>query len=168
MNALTSSGETPLILASRNGHLQCVSLLTLTNAEKNIAENKNGNTALMAAVDGGFFEVVDVLLSTGADVNVVNKHGQSALSKAHTKHDYYINVQKERDLSGQVVPEETITGANSARCCLDSLIQANIESDANASDAVLIVAAERGLDNFVHHLIQLGVDVNAGSSGKKA
>ena len=168
VNALTSSGETPLILASRNGHLQCVSLLTLANADKNVAENKYGNTALMAAVDGGFFEVVDAFLSTGADVNAVNKHGQSALSKAQTKRDYYITVQKERELSGQNVPEETTAEANSARCCLDSLIRANIESDPNANEAVLIVAAEWGLDNFVHHLIQLGVDENAGSSGKQA
>ena len=36
----------------------------------------------------------------------------------------------------------------------------------NTKEAVLLVAVERGLDNFVDHLIQIGTDVNANSPGK--
>ena len=96
MNALTSSGETPLILASRNGHLECASLLTFANAEINIVESKEGNTALMTAVQGGFPEVIDLLLSAGADVNIMDKHGRNALVKAQAKLNHQISVAESK------------------------------------------------------------------------
>ncbi|KAF0698896.1 hypothetical protein As57867_010456, partial [Aphanomyces stellatus] len=76
--------NTPLIIASSNGHLDAAKLLVERGA-KLTAANKNNNTPLLAAVAESRVEVVLFLLGAGADVNVRNTEGKSPLLYATDK-----------------------------------------------------------------------------------
>lgn len=60
-----NDGETPLLKACQNGHLEIIKLLLENGAEVNKAK-RNGATPLFAANSGGHNEVVEFLLSAGA------------------------------------------------------------------------------------------------------
>lgn len=61
-----SNGETPLIVASRQGHNEFVALLTEHHADVNIADNLQ-HTALYYAGERGYNEIVEMLLENGAE-----------------------------------------------------------------------------------------------------
>ena len=66
INAKNNDGETALMWASYNGHLEVVKLLVTLGADVN-AKDKNGNTALMWAIYNGHSEVVAYLKSLNKD-----------------------------------------------------------------------------------------------------
>ena len=73
-------GSTPLILAAREGHRDCIEVLLRLGAEVN-KMNYDGITPLMRAVDG-YKEDMDsirLLISSGASVNGVTRKGETAL-----------------------------------------------------------------------------------------
>ena len=59
-NAMAVEGDTPLIVASRQGNLQAVQTLLATGADVNAANTK-GTTPLMAAGEAGHADVIKVL-----------------------------------------------------------------------------------------------------------
>ena len=71
------TGNSALMLASANGHLEIVTfLLSLSKLSLNF-QNKSGNTALHWACLNGKVEIVSFLLETaGADANLVNCNGE--------------------------------------------------------------------------------------------
>jgi ankyrin repeat protein len=74
--------STPLIIASRSGHLDIVKLLLRHQARVN-AENRDGETALMLASREGYSKIVRRLLKKNAAVNARNKYdGGTALMEA--------------------------------------------------------------------------------------
>ena len=71
-----------LRLASREGHLEIVKLLIENGANINAKDN-DGETALMRASYNGHLEVVKYLIENGADVNIKdNYYGITALDFA--------------------------------------------------------------------------------------
>ncbi len=81
------AGETPLMLASKNGHVDAVKLLLDRGAQINARnpetpDSKRGMTALMLAAQQGHDEVVRMLLEHGADATVKTQFGQTALDLA--------------------------------------------------------------------------------------
>ena len=80
-------GETPLTIASENGHHQVVELLLKEKADVNIQEN-NGWTALMAASRNGHHQIVELLLKGEVDVNIQSNDGWTALMIA-SKNSYH-------------------------------------------------------------------------------
>lgn len=75
--------NTPLIYASRKGHLPVVILLLKRGAALEI-KNTFGNTALILATIEGHIEVVKILIAAGADVNSSNKwNNNTALHYAY-------------------------------------------------------------------------------------
>ena len=75
------SGNTALHLASANGHLDCVKILTLKGAKD--SPNKTGNYALHWAVQNQHLKVVKLLLEdANADILKKNSFGKSALTEA--------------------------------------------------------------------------------------
>ena len=82
VNAKTRSGETALMLASRNGHINTVRFLIEKGADVN-TKSKWG-TALHYAAGCGIVgnertDLVKVLLKNGADVNIKNEDGLTPL-----------------------------------------------------------------------------------------
>jgi ankyrin repeat protein len=72
------NGDTPLIIAARNGHDGVVSLLTQTTRCIKSLSNKLGETAMIAAAKNGHANVVRLLID-GVNVNHVDREGKTAL-----------------------------------------------------------------------------------------
>ena len=73
-------GKTPLMLASRTGHVDVVSFLVEHGADLNLQCNAMGLTALMSACLYNERDVVTFLVEHGANVNLQSKYGDTALS----------------------------------------------------------------------------------------
>ena len=74
---------TPLILAAKNGKMECVTILcVLGNANIDKKAGWNETTALMKAAEKGHDETVETLLELGADINLRNSFGNTALMLA--------------------------------------------------------------------------------------
>lgn len=68
------NGNTPLIVASQNGHAAVARLLIEKGANPSACNNK-GNSSLHYSITYGFEEVKTLLISQGADEFAVNKEG---------------------------------------------------------------------------------------------
>lgn len=66
VDAQNDNGETPLILAAREGHNDFVSVLLEYHANVGIADNLQ-HTALYYAGERGFNEIVEKVLENGAE-----------------------------------------------------------------------------------------------------
>ena len=84
VNAVTSTGMTPLISAAANGHLGTVRALLKRGAAVNQKRN-DGFTALALAAFFGHEQVVRELLSHGADIKAKDRSGTSAEMWAETR-----------------------------------------------------------------------------------
>jgi hypothetical protein len=67
VNYKTSNGETPLMLASQNGHKDVAEVLIAKGADLN-AKTNEGTTPLMLASQNGHNDVAELLIAKGADV----------------------------------------------------------------------------------------------------
>ncbi len=81
VNARTSDGWTPLMIAVINGHAGAARLLLRSGADVN-ARNGKGWTPLRFAVSMADVEAVRLLLSANADVNTGDEAGDTALMQA--------------------------------------------------------------------------------------
>jgi ankyrin repeat protein len=81
-----SNGNTALMFASANGHLEVVSLLLEISRSTINMQNSSGNTALHWASLNGQSAVVAALLSAGADANLRNSSGDRPFDEAVRRH----------------------------------------------------------------------------------
>lgn len=74
VNAITKDGLglTPLMLASRGGHVEAARMLLQNGANHTLKTKGDGNTALHMAASNGHIAVCRVLMSAGADHNAYN------------------------------------------------------------------------------------------------
>ncbi|KAH9228613.1 hypothetical protein K456DRAFT_1729013 [Colletotrichum gloeosporioides 23] len=79
INATNSIGQTPLLLAAKDGHEQIVQLLLEQGADHKIADKRLGMTPLAAAAANGHSGTVALLLDKGADVDARNKKRETAV-----------------------------------------------------------------------------------------
>lgn len=77
-----SWGQTPLMIATLKGRLECMKMLLRCNARRNLADRHHGNTALHVACSTRDEETLLILLDYGADVHTVNFDGYSSLGCA--------------------------------------------------------------------------------------
>ena len=81
VNKADKDGETPLLVASGNGHTEIVKLLIEKGADVN-KDDEDGQTPLYRASDNGLTEIVKLLIAAGADVNKADKYGRTPLYRA--------------------------------------------------------------------------------------
>ncbi|XP_063436871.1 putative ankyrin repeat protein RF_0381 [Mytilus trossulus] len=78
---ILQDGETPLILAAEEGHLEVVTYL-VTHGSQLDATSSWGRTPLMLAAEEGQLEVVTYLGSNGSQLETTDNYGQTALHYA--------------------------------------------------------------------------------------
>src|SRR2546423_3924939 len=81
-------GETPLMLAAHEGHVEVIWLLLKAGADANLTSTK-GETALHSAASRGFIEIVGILLEHNANPNVVDrfKMTPAIIAAMHSRRD---------------------------------------------------------------------------------
>ena len=84
VNKDDNDGNTPLLWASTDGHLQMAKLLITNGAEVDKASNY-GDTPLIAASYHGHLEVVKLLIEHQADVHLKDIDGDTALDEARER-----------------------------------------------------------------------------------
>jgi len=86
VNVTDEHGQTALMVAADEGHVDTVKLLLQHKASPDL-QNRLGGTALMLACFKGHLEVITELLKAGADVNTKSNDGYTALMQATFKSD---------------------------------------------------------------------------------
>jgi len=80
-----NSGETPLMLASRTGQPEAVSVLIAAGANVDAQESWNGQSALMWAAAEGHASVMKLLIAAGANIHSMSNSGATAVLFAARK-----------------------------------------------------------------------------------
>lgn len=73
VNLQTEQGLTPLILAAREGHYQCVHILLRFGAKVAICDKINGMTAVHYSSKNGHSQTLTLLLHNSENREVINK-----------------------------------------------------------------------------------------------
>ena len=90
--ATNLDGDTPLHLASQNGHFEVVEVLLRNNADANI-RNASCKTPLHIAAEMGYAEIVKAMIDHEGEVNAVDRNGDTALHLAASNgHSAVVNV----------------------------------------------------------------------------
>ena len=139
VNAKTRDGDTGLMFASQQNHLDLVRLLLAKGADVN-ARKENGASALMIASLFGHLGVVQVLLDKGADVSAKRDNGITALTAA--------------SINGHLSVVQAL---------LDKGADANARSD-NGLTTLMLACEKGGNLDVVQALLHAGADVNGKNS----
>ena len=135
VNAKCGVRGTPLHVASRNGHLNAVSLLLDHGADLNMTDDRE-RTALCAAYVGRHLEVMRLLLGRGATADV--------------HYDSYGLLTHDASYGGRVDAIRLLLQHN-----------ANVNATSPRTKTPLHWAAEYGQANVAEVLIEHGADINA-------
>ena len=81
INSQDMDGNTPLILSTKEGHLESVKTIVFKKAKLDLQSN-NGDTALSWAIIKGFTDIAFLLITKGAKLNVLDAEGKTPLSWA--------------------------------------------------------------------------------------
>ncbi len=148
VNASDINGDTALMKALDSKNPNTVKMLIDAGADLQ-AVNKDGDNILMLASKNGNLDLVKMLIERGVDLNIKNSLGNTALMLA---------------LDSAAQYKKTAT-AQSCRDVAKLLIQsgADIYVKNNDESTVLLQAVRANDKEIVEHLIQRGIDVNAGS-----
>jgi len=84
----TEAQHTPLILAAKNNHYQCLSVLLEYKADINKQAADTGETALIFSCQEGFTRCVSILLAHGANPNITTFDGCTPLTLAITENHF--------------------------------------------------------------------------------
>ena len=130
-----NSGETPLMLASRAGQTEAVSVLIAAGANVDAQESWNGQSALMWAGAEGHASTLNLLIAAGANIHTRSNSGATALLFAARK--------------GSLEGVRTLLAAGS---------DVNVQRPDGASP--LLVAVINGHEDLVDLLLEAGADPN--------
>jgi ankyrin repeat protein len=82
---LPPGGLTPLLFATREGCVDCVTVLLDAKADINVID-PDGTSGLVSALINGHYDVAALLIERGIDVNIPDKTGRTALYAAVDDH----------------------------------------------------------------------------------
>jgi excisionase family DNA binding protein len=142
VNARSSDGWTPLMLATIKGHTEMVEALLKNGADSN-ARNRKGWTALMFAVSMSDADTIRILLRAGANINARDKEGKTALMQAACENN-----------------------RESLKILIEEGADLNLED--HSGERALDTARRRGYEEIVEMLRRSGAESNSsrpGSSG---
>ena len=133
-NEQAPQGDTPLMLASRNGNAAAIAVLLDHHANIEARERIRGTTALMWAAEQGHAPAVKLLIARGADF--------SATSNADTKSGtaYLAPTPQQRALQDGIAKDGSLSKAGRARRAAPAPA-ANASKDIGAADEAAAAAA---------------------------
>jgi len=137
-NRRTGHGQTPLMLAAREGRLAVVQDLLAVDAGLQARDDRQGFTALQWAADRYHPAVARALLDAGAKVDAANRWGQTSLWQAAGRRD-----QGNTEIAHILVA----AGADFTHADIDG-------------NTPLLRAAHAGHRPMVAYLLELGADIN--------
>lgn len=153
-------GNTPLHIAASCDHLLCLSALVKEGADIE-HRNENGDTPLVYAARCEASQSVMALISLGANVDARNRTGESALVYASiTGHLESVRVL----LAAGAQPDSSMTAV--IRHGKIEVARYFVENGAwsESKRSPLVVATLLNRNEFVRLFVELGMDINKGSS----
>jgi len=90
INCVNKYGDSPLMIAARQGNWKIFKLLIEEKANVNLINPVNGKSALIYAAQSGNSSIVEELINYGAKINYVDKYRRSALICAAEKCQFEI------------------------------------------------------------------------------
>jgi ankyrin repeat protein len=162
VNKAIKDGDTPLYIASQNGHLKVVNCLIEANADVHQATG-NDWTPLHVASQKGYLEMIKLLVKRRANLRAENNNGDTALGLAQlNEFDKLIRYLKNAELNKPDINCQS-RGSLSRDDLLSLLIgrNAKVNTANNKGDTPLHVACHKGLFNFAKCLLENGADLNA-------
>lgn len=140
INEKDYKGDSPIIIASQNGHVDIVDLLLSKGANAN-DEDVNGKSSVIYASESGHVNVVELLLSKGASIHKRdNDDGLSSIISA----SYYghVNVVELLLSKGANIHDKIINDNNSEDDGFNSLMCASFRGHADIVKLLLINGAD--------------------------
>jgi ankyrin repeat protein len=164
----STHGDTPLHLASQNGHMKAACKLIERGADVT-AQNYYGWTPLHVASQNGQVDVARMLIERGADVTAQDHWGWTPLLLASQMGEVYVVrmlIERGADVTAQNKDGRTPLHPASQNGQVDvarMLIEcgADVAAQDNDGGTPLHVASQRGQVDVARMLIELGADVTA-------
>lgn len=156
-------GETPLIHATRQGHIDTVKYMIACGANPD-ARSELGATALHHAAGTGNMELLRYLLSQGVDVNSPSDAGTPLIWAAGHGEQEAVKILLEHNSDPNAETDDDITPLLSAVAagsfpCLELLIKAGANPNVSAGGATpLHIAADHGRPDILSCLLEAGAD----------
>lgn len=163
-----ATSETPLLIASRHGHLEIVQALLQAGASVN-STNRSGETPLHVASENGHVDVVNELLMVDATaVDVTDINGRSSLFRASEKgHVGVVNAllaRKANPDSADVLRMTPLFAASQLGHLdvVNALLQNNARVDVveDHEATSLYIASQNGYIDIVAALLESGANVD--------
>ncbi|KAJ3644215.1 hypothetical protein Zmor_026885 [Zophobas morio] len=160
--------STPLIIASREGHVTVVKYLLKCEAKINRA-NKDGRTPLYVASSQGHEKIVECLVKCGAEINRADDlFGETPLYAASCRgHEKIVEclVKCGAEINGADKSGKTplyVASSQGHEKILECLVksEAEINHADNTGWTPLHVASSQGHEKIVERLVKCGADIN--------
>lgn len=163
-------GQTPLHLASIQGHETVVKYLITGNAQATV-QDSTGSTPLHEAVRYGNTEIAKMLLNSGADVNARDNLGKTPvlliIPEEKRSEIYSLLTSYKADLSVKDMYGDTVlhtaTMTEVPASILQTLISGGAEINERNKDGVtpLALAIENGVEEHIRFYAEHGADINS-------
>ena len=133
--------ESPIISASRYGHLEVTRVLLTANCDLGLTVGGGKSTALHYACNRGYLDIAQALVENGADINSLGDSDFTPILEATMEN--HIDIVRELAKRGAL---------------LDG--RAKSSSELSHSDTSLMVAVKCNFQDIADYLVQAGCNVN--------